>query len=177
MKFTKNTIVLTCCTLTGIAFADLDKDPWEKSNKADVFQTAKNTNQAAVITELKSLFLAETPEKNALWQMLQEAKEGNSLIVRANSVRSVDSSNNESNLKRVFGRLVRSKVRSVIKEQGQNLPEEQKADLEDKLINDILQAIDSFIAENGGYYASISWSIIKQVLVVIANILNTFFDS
>lgn len=147
----------------------------KKSNKADVFQTAKNTNQAAVITELKSLFLAETPEKNALWQMLQEAKEGNALIASANGVRRVGSSNNESNLKRVFGRLVRSKVKSVIKEQGQDLTEEQKVDLENKLINDILQAIDSFIAEKGGYYVNISWTIIRQALVVIANILNTFF--
>ena len=128
------------------------------------------------------MFLADAPEENALWQMLQEAKEGNALIASANGVRSAGfskagSSNNESNLKRVFGRLVRSKVRSVIKKQGQNLPEDQKVDLENKLINDILLAIDSFIAENGGYYANISWSITKQVLVVIANILNTFFDN
>lgn len=34
MKFTKNTIILTCCILTGIAFADLDKDPWEKKQQS-----------------------------------------------------------------------------------------------------------------------------------------------
>ena len=179
MNVFKCLVALSCCPLNLVSFGN--KNILEDFSKSKQYtkeiNDIKHENNTSLLQYLEDKFLSKNPEKNLVWQTLLEAKEGNALILNThnalyNYMHTTSINKQETNLKKVFNRILHSKIRKIVNQQCIHLSEDSKRKMENLILKELFQTIDNFIKTNEQHYFKLSWDAIKEAFPYIQNNLS-----